>query len=278
MPKGENYIFEHTNLLDLTLYQYGKEDCYPLQMFGPALRNHYLIHFVLKGEGIFQLGAQRYPVKAGQAFFIAPKIPATYYADEKNPWSYAWVEFDGLKAGEYLKRTGLCPDSPIYTPRFRDIQGTPAPSEILLHMLKHHEETSLYLISHLYLLLDSLIKYAKTEPEERPGTLKDFYMKEAVHYMEEHYQENISIQQLSDWCGLNRTYFSKLFKDSLEITPQEFLMKYRMSKACELLSKTNTAVNEVAAAVGYQNPLHFSRAFKKMYGVSPREWRGKNRI
>lgn len=278
MPNGENYIFQHTNLLDLTLYQYGKEDCSPLQMFGPALRNHFLLHFILKGKGILQLGAQRYPVKAGQAFLITPNNPATYYADEKNPWSYAWVEFDGLKAAEYITRTGLSPESPVYIPCVPKLKDTMPAEQILLHMLAHHEESSLYLISHLYLLLDSMMKYSKTEAKERPGTLKDFYMKEAIHYMEEHYKENISIEHLADWCGLNRTYFSKLFKESLEITPQEFLMKYRMSKACELLSKTNLPVNEVAAAISYQNPLHFSRAFKKIYGVSPREWRGKNRM
>lgn len=278
MPNVENYIFENTNLLDLTLYQYGIEDCIPFQLYGPVIRNHYLIHFILKGQGFYQINGSIIPVKKGQAFLITPKIVTTYYADEKEPWSYAWIEFDGLKAAEYLKRAGLSIENPIYTPRFKEIIGTLSAPEYLLHMLKNHSETSLYLISHLYLLLDSLIKYSKKQAEERPSTLKDFYMKEAVQYIKNHYTENISVEDMANWCNLNRTYFSKLFKDSLDITPQDFLIRYRMMKACELLSYTNISISEISASVGYPNALHFSRAFKKSYGVSPRLWRNNNKL
>lgn len=278
MPNVKNYIFENTNLLDLILFQYGREDCLPLQLYGPVKRNHYLIHFVLKGKGYYQRDSGIYPVLAGQAFLIPPHVPTTYYADETNPWTYTWVEFDGLKAAEYLKRAGLFDESFIYIPRYKEIIGTPSAPERLLHMLEHHDESSLYLTAQLYLLLDSLIKYSKKKAEERPGTLKDFYMKEAVTYIENHYSEDIGVEDLAEWCSLNRTYFSKLFKDSLKITPQDFLIRYRMTKACELLSHTNTPINDVAAAVGYTNPLHFSRAFKKLYGIPPRTWRNQNRI
>lgn len=277
MPNVQNYIFENTNLLDLTLYQYGIEDCNPLQLYGPVKRNHFLIHFILKGKGFYQIEDQLHSLKQGQAFLITPNIPTTYYADEKEPWSYAWIEFDGLKAAEYLKRAGLTLKNPIYTPRYKEIKGTPSAPDYLLHMLEHHTETSLYLISHLYLLLDSLIKYSKKEAERRPGTLKDFYMKEAVHYIENHYAEDITVEEMAGWCNLNRSYFSKLFKESLEITPQQFLIRYRMTKACELLSHTNIPIKEIAPAVGYPSVLHFSRAFKNIYDVSPRYWRTNNR-
>lgn len=278
MNHFENYIFENTNLLDLTLYQYGAEECKPFQMYGPVIRNHYLIHFVLKGKGYYQMNGEVLTVSEGQAFLIAPEIVTTYYSDEKDPWSYAWVEFDGLKAAEYLKYAGLSVKSPIYTPHCREIEGIPKAQKRLLHMLECHQETPFYLIAQLYLLFDSLIKYSKKEAVKRPSTLKDFYMKEAVHYIESHYMENISVESMASWCSLNRTYFSKLFKDSLKITPQEFLIRYRMTKACELLSHTNMAVGEVASSVGYISALNFSRAFKKFYGLSPRNWRNQNRF
>ena len=79
-------------------------------------------------------------------------------------------------------------------------------------------------------------------------------------------------------CGLNRSYFGRIFKETLGKSPQEFLMNYRMVKAAELLKLTGLSIGDIANAVGYPNQLHFSRAFKHTYGLSPREWRSKNRI
>lgn len=278
MPNFENYIFENNNLLDLTLYQYGKEDCLPYQMYGPVMRNHYLLHFVLKGQGYYQLNGTIYPIKTGQAFLIVPHIPTTYYADQKNPWSYIWIEFDGIKAAELLKCAGLSVKNTIYIPRFKEIKGIPSAPDYLMHILTHHNESELYQISYLYLMFDSLIKYSKEDSQRRPGTLKEFYMKEAVHYIEAHYAEGISVEDIATWCNLNRTYFSKLFKDSLKITPQEFLLKYRMMKACDLLSKSSLPINEIAALVGYSNALNFSRAFRKQYNMPPRTWRSTHKL
>lgn len=271
MGSVENHIFQNTTLLDLTLYQYGRETCDPLHLFGPAVRNHYLLHFVLKGKGTYHIKDRVWHLSEGQAFLIIPGVPTTYYADETDPWTYIWVEFDGLKALEYLKRAGISEENPIYVPM--PAAGSLDAVFYLNEIINHAKESSLYQIGHFYLFMDALIKHARQKGRELPGSLKDFYMKEAVYYIEEHYAENITIEDLAAWCSLNRNYFSKIFKDSLKITPQEFLMRYRMGKACDLLTQTGMPINEVASSVGYVMPLHFSRAFKKMYGISPRSYR-----
>lgn len=74
-------------------------------------------------------------------------------------------------------------------------------------------------------------------------------------------------------CGLNRTYFGKIFKEAVGKSPQEFLMNYRMIKAAELLKLTKLSIGDISSAVGYENQLHFSRAFKNIYGSSPKNWR-----
>lgn len=74
-------------------------------------------------------------------------------------------------------------------------------------------------------------------------------------------------------CGLNRSYFGAVFKELMGKTTQEFLLSYRMAKAAELLRQPQYTVGDIGNAVGYRNPLHFSRAFKNLYGVSPRAWR-----
>ena len=84
------------------------------------------------------------------------------------------------------------------------------------------------------------------------------------------------MEDIASVCGLNRTYFGKIFKDSIGKTPQEFLLSFRMAKAAELLKLTSLSIGDIGNAVGYQNALHFSRAFKNIYGIPPREWRNRN--
>jgi AraC-like DNA-binding protein len=103
--------------------------------------------------------------------------------------------------------------------------------------------------------------------------LRDFYIQEAVTYIEQNYQRNLTVEELADVCKLNRSYFSKLFKESMGCPPQEFLIRMRLSKATGLMESSSASIGEIAAKCGYPNQLHFSRAFKKRYGVSPREWR-----
>ena len=109
------------------------------------------------------------------------------------------------------------------------------------------------------------------------GRVRDFYIKEALNYIEQNFQNDISIEQISAFCGLNRTYFGRIFKETVGSSPQQFLLNYRMTKAAELLKLTGLSISDIGNAVGYPNQLHFSRAFKNVYGISPREWRNKNR-
>ena len=74
------------------------------------------------------------------------------------------------------------------------------------------------------------------------------------------------------------TIFGKIFKDGIGKSPQEFLLNYRMIKAAELLKLTKLSIKDVGNAVGYPNQLHFSRAFKNVYGTSPRSWRNTNKL
>ena len=96
--------------------------------------------------------------------------------------------------------------------------------------------------------------------------------------MEHNYQRELSVEELADVCKLNRSYFSKLFKDSMGCPPQEFLIRLRLAKAADLMKGTGNSIGAIAARCGYPNQLHFSRAFRKRYGLSPREWRVQNQV
>lgn len=94
----------------------------------------------------------------------------------------------------------------------------------------------------------------------------------------QNFLNNITIEDIAAFCGLNRSYFGKIFHDTIGKSPQEFLISYRMTKAAELLKLTSLSVADIGNAVGYPNQLHFSRAFKNVYGTSPRSWRNTNKL
>ena len=274
-------IFPNENFVDLGLYQYGWEQCDPLHSYGPYARNHYLFHYVISGTGTLLSNdssgnTRTFQIKSGQGFMIFPKQINTYFADETHPWEYAWVEFDGLRVKEALELAGLTMDSPIYRSNAKDL-SLELKNE-MLYIAQHSSQSPFHLIGHLYLFLDYLTRSSSSRKMLQGGKIRDFYIREAMSFIEQHFQNDITIEDIAAFCNLNRSYFGKIFRDAVGKSPQEFLISYRMTKAAELLKLTGLSIGDIGNAVGYPSQLHFSRAFKKTYGISPRQWRDENKI
>ena len=272
-------IFPNENFIDLGMYQYGYEQCEPGHSFGPATRNHYLFHYIISGTGTLMADnskgeTQTYSIKSGQGFLIFPEQITTYYADASLPWEYVWIEFDGLRVKEALDLTELSVNTPVYHSHSKDLREQLMNE--MLYVVHHAKESPFHLIGHLYLFLDYLTQSAKSTKLVQSSKMSDYYIKEAINYIEQNFQNNITIEDIAAVCGINRSYFGKIFRNSIGRSPQEFLMNYRMVKATELLKLTSLSIAEIGSAVGYENQLHFSRAFKTIYGISPREWRNQH--
>lgn len=272
-------VFPSENFVDLGLYQFGWEQCDPSHSFGPAARNHYLFHFCLSGTGTLYANNSKgttdtWQIKSGQGFMIFPHQICTYIADHEIPWEYVWIEFDGLRAKETVELAGLSVDQPVYRARYKDILETM--KQEMLYIVNHKNESPFHLIGHLYLFIDSFVRSATSGQLNKGNSLRDFYIKEAFSYIEQNFQNDISIEDISAFCGLNRSYFGKIFRENTGKSPQDFLISYRMTKATELLKLTSLSIGDIGNAVGYPNQLHFSRAFKNTYGLSPRQWRNEN--
>lgn len=274
-------VFPNENFVDLGLYQYGWEQCRPSHTFGPAARTHYLFHYVISGTGTLMADdagghTNTYQIKSGQGFMLFPGQINTYTADHDLPWEYVWLEFDGLRAKETIELIGLSVNHPVYHARSKDLREDMMNE--MMYIIEHKDMPPLHLIGHLYLFLDYMTRSAVNMTSPKNGRLRDFYIKEALSFIEQNFQNDISVEDIAATCGLNRSYFGKIFKEALGKTPQEFLLSYRMIKAAELLKLTSLSIGDISNAVGYANQLHFSRAFKNLYGLPPREWRNQNRV
>lgn len=272
-------IFPNEKFIDLGLYQYGWERCKPAHMYGPAARNHFLFHYVISGCGTLMAEnkdgeTMTYSIRSGQGFLLFPGQISTYVADEHTPWEYTWIEFDGLRVKEMADIAGFSLSQPIYHAKVKEFQETM--KNEMLYIANHSDETPFHLIGHLYLFLDALTRSVSSVRLGKTNKMSDYYIREAIHYIEQNFPYEISIEAIAEHCGINRSYFGKIFHESVGKTPQEFLISYRMMKATELLKMTNLSIADIGNAVGYPNQLHFSRAFKNTYGISPKNWRNQH--
>lgn len=275
----KNYLFLSNDYFDLTIYQYGYEQCCPYHAFGPGMRSHYLIHCILSGNGTYRTSFEgndaSYSLHGGQAFLIEPNRLVHYDAHKDTPWEYMWIEFDGMKAREYVNQAGLSQSSPIYRPSSQE--GQQECFHYLKHLIDHPELLPCEVIGYTNLFFGSLIRSSATAKKTVKNRIQDFYIQSTVDFIEEHYMEEISVEDIAKNLGLNRSYFSKLFKKITKKSPQDFLIQYRINKACELLRSTRLPILQIAHLVGYYNQFHFTRAFKKLMDMPPQEWRKQNR-
>ncbi|MGT2742309.1 AraC family transcriptional regulator [Streptococcus plurextorum] len=269
----EFYVFNNRSYVDFYPVQFGMEACKPLHSFGPTMRQHYLFHYIISGSGTFyDTSEQRqYRLKAGQGFLICPNTICSYEADKDNPWTYIWIEFDGLKTEHFLHQAGLSKTQPIFSQH-----AAPTESPVyhtMKQVLSLHHQKSSAIIGHLYLFISNLIDYSLTKTTSHHNESKEFYIREAINFVERNYEKAISVDDLAQVCNLNRHYFSRLFKEQMNISPQQFIIQYRLSEACELLKNTDKTLQEIAEAIGYSNQFNFSTAFKRHYQISPQRWR-----
>lgn len=273
--KYKFHVVQDELFIDLNLYQFGYEKCEPLHLWGPAVRNHFLFHYIIRGKGRLDTNNHTYYLQPGQGFLLCPGQISTYYADEEDPWFYTWVEFDGLKARECMTLAGLSETQPVYTPVHQDNNMI---AEYMIRLADSSDTSIMRLIGLGMLLMDEIVETSSTRVVQERKKLRDFYMKEALNFIEGNYQRDISIEEIADRSGLNRSYFSRLFKEMFGESPQSFLIKYRMNKASELLKHSKISIADVGQRVGYENQLHFSRAFRNVFGISPRKYRDRNMI
>ena len=273
--------FPDASYVDLSIIDYGFEECNPIHSYGPTIRSYYLFHYILSGKGLVHYyddeGAiTSFPVSRGEGFMIWPGQIVRYVADEFDPWTYTWVGFAGLKAQGFVAQSGLAVKNPIYTVCGPD-ENTVLIDK-LLSIVNSPKSLPMEVIGQFYLFFSLMIGSSVARKKTSEDSLQAFYVNEAISYMERNYQEKITINDIAVFCNLNRSYLGKIFRNELKTSPQNFLIRYRMGKACELMKTTDNNIGDICGMVGYPDLFTFSRAFKKVIGISPREWKIKNRL
>lgn len=233
---------------DLNPLIIGEEPCKPHHSYGPAVRQYTLIHFVVSGNGVLEKGGRKYVINPGQAFIILPDEITTYYtADE--PWVYQWIGFDG----ELSKYFSQLP--PVVNFSYNWVN----------EMLKAGESDGMLEYKIASLLFGM---YAEFFASQRHS---NHYIKRVKNYIQTMYMHPLRVESIAQMVNLDRRYLSRVFKERVGCSIQEYIIEVRMEQAKYHLERGAT-VTQTARLCGYDDVCNFSKMFKKRFSVSPYHW------
>lgn len=261
--------YTDTTLMPHDIYpmQYGEQDCVSGYSFGPCVRNHFFLHYVYRGKGKFKTEGNTYHLHAGQAFLIYPGQLTYYEADTDDPWFYRWIEFNGDLSESLLNIAGLSHKSPVFTDR-ADLSAGNA----LKTLVSQGKTDFEILMAYFWHFIAAITAGNKMPCLASPA---DEYIRKAETYIHLNLHKKISVTELSEFVGINRSYLSRLFQRYKGLSTQQYIIRKKLDTAAQYLNHKNLSVKEVANSVGYHDPLEFSKAFKSRFNLSPTQWRGK---
>ena len=254
---------------DLGIYMIncGYEDCEDNFVCALHTREYYLIHYVTKGCGKFVADGKSYDVEKGEFFIIRPGELVTYSSpDTENTWSFCWIGFKGRDAEKYLEETGIYRNTAV---KKADSQKFRAVVMNCLELFGEDKKTPSQARLSAFVLeaLDAL------KPSEKKRTNPSGQAERALRYIEFNYMRGITARDVAMQLNIDRTHFFRIFKAKTGVSPEKYIMQFRVSKASELLKNSNYTITEIASFVGVSDVYYFSKLFKKITGKSPTEFR-----
>lgn len=230
----------------------------------------FLCFIVLSGEGELSYEEQTYQLGKGDCVFIDCR-KAYSHSTSDNLWSLQWCHFyaPSLPAiyEKYKERGGspvFHPDSlTSFTTILTDLYSLASSSDYIRDMRINESLSAL-----LTLLMEQ-----SWHPESKTISRKRLELVEIKTYLDEHYTEKIVLDDLAERYYINKYYLTKIFKETYGSTINGYIIAKRITRAKQLLRFTDMTVDEIGNTVGMGDANYFSRTFRKVEGVSPREYR-----
>lgn len=248
----ERYLLKNIHLKDVNIRVCGIRSYEPGEVWPRRFVQQYHLRYVTQGRGWLELGDRRYPAEAGDIMIVRPDGVSSCGADEEEPFTYIWVSLD---CGEAM--AALLKEPVLHAPWAQSIF-----SRIIASMSAPAAEWTVSTLMFEF--------FAQLAAQQIPSTTpQEDYVSRAVHYIQTNYSDSIQVADLAADLGLSRNYFCRIFKQQMGLSPQDYLVSYRLDRAAALLTEQGLSQKEAAFQVGYPDVYGFSRMFKRKFGVAP---------
>ncbi len=258
---------DNSNHNGLSLYYCGKESCERGHSFGPAIRQHYLLHYIISGKGEYVANGKTYQLEKGMIFLIKPGQTTIYSADKEEPWTYFWLGFEGERVADLLAQCGFCDNELVK--KLEKPNDFEKWSGQLLDFLRKEEENEYSLMGYFYLCLSLL----RNKPSNHNQDYARHYYEKAIEYIQVQYGYDIKISNIARAIGVDRSYLYKVFMKYGTLSPQQYLIQFRLEKAAELIRSSSYSLLEIALSCGFLDMSSFYKQFKKYFNMTPRQFK-----
>ena len=237
----------------------------------PRGRLDYQLLYIASGKTHFIINGKDHEVPAGHMVLYLPRQEQDYIYYGKDKPEVYWVHFTGSDVKNILRQYDIplnenifyCGVASAYAYLFKEMI-----LELQNCRVGFQELLTMYL-RQIFLL----VQRSRLEQKPSVNTYLQEEMENARKYFNEHYNEAINIEEFAISRSMSISWFLRNFKQVTGMSPMHYILVTRINNAVSLLETTDYNVTEISAIVGYDNPLYFSRLFKKQKGVSPTEYR-----
>lgn len=240
----------------------------------PHTHNYTELFYIVGGDGKFQIDDLRFPVSANQLVVVNPNVSHTEVSHDAHPLEYIVMGVEGLELKSTEYQDG----------RFR-VFSFPAPEEILFcmqHILRELQDCGLeyqtVCQAYMEILAIRLTRQAEFSPEAHPPKARLNRQCVSVRrYIDAHYKEKLTLEQLAAAVKVNKYYLAHAFKAEFGVSPISYMNLCRIEEGKRLLLESDWSLIQIAAILGYSSPSYFSQAFHRQEGISPQKYRKEHR-
>jgi AraC-like DNA-binding protein len=227
----------------------------------PKAKDHYayrkkglpenFIFFCVDGHGWFEIGGQRQEVGPHQFFILPQNEEHAYGSDSQDPWTIYWIHYGGVALPE-LNAT-----------------------QIMQHHFKPQAVKNNGEATHLFQKIYKTLELGYSSDNLLFANKMDC-VDSAIHYMQQHIDENLTLNELASLYNYSVSRFSNLFRQKTGYAPIDYFVQLKMQKACQLLDFTGRSIKDIAFSMGFDDPYYFSKRFRTIIGRSPKKYREQN--
>lgn len=272
ISKNETIHLSSKSHLNLTfnLYRCGRSTLAPGEGLPIREEDCFTFVYINQGEALLHSTGMQFRLAPQQGLFAFPDLAYVLYNEGQGALVATWLTFSGYQVEHYLNRADMTRTRPV----FSDAQGVVGEKFERMYLAAHKLPNRYCpMMSGLYDIFGTLLDNSPAPKSNAYSDGADFFALKAVDYIERHYAHPISVEDIAGALGISRKALYAIFRNILRISPNQFLIYYRLEKACMRLRLSSQPISEIAYSVGYANQFYFAREFKRLIGIPPSVYR-----
>lgn len=235
--------------------------------------NQHILIYCESGKGWIIYNGKKNHLDRNQVFILPANEAHAYGADNHDPWSIYWIHFNGEDAELFFSIIGKKTDTgDSYSSRPRD--RIILFEEIFQNLEMGYSPENLEFVSFGLSYFLASIKYA-TQFREINNVKEMDLVQKSILYMKNNLENNIELEDIAQHIGYSPSHFGNLFQKKTSYSPMGYYNQLRIQRACSYLQFSDLKIKEIAFRLGYYDPFHFSKSFKKETRLTPKEYRQK---